>query len=96
MQLKLTADGTGRIITGAQECGTGAVMTLRQLAADELAEFPGMMINYHPDAHRRERLRARIDDGITGLAARGGCVIEGDAVSPPPPSVGEGEIPERA
>ena len=27
---------SGQIITGAQECGTGAVMTLRQLAADEL------------------------------------------------------------
>ena len=38
--LKLNADGTGRIITGAQECGTGAVMTLRQLAADELGMQP--------------------------------------------------------
>lgn len=38
--LKINADGTGRIITGAQECGTGAVMTLRQLAADELGMKP--------------------------------------------------------
>ncbi|MDO8364264.1 MAG: xanthine dehydrogenase family protein molybdopterin-binding subunit [Actinomycetota bacterium] len=34
--VKLDGDGSGQIITGAQECGTGAVMTLRQLAADEL------------------------------------------------------------
>jgi CO/xanthine dehydrogenase Mo-binding subunit len=38
--LKLDSDGTGQIITGAQECGTGAVMTLRQLAADELGMQP--------------------------------------------------------
>ena len=34
--IKLHGDGSGQIITGAQECGTGSVMTLRQLAADEL------------------------------------------------------------
>ena len=34
--VKIDGDGAGQIITGAQECGTGAVMTLRQLAADEL------------------------------------------------------------
>ncbi|MCU1397364.1 MAG: hypothetical protein JWN62_473 [Acidimicrobiales bacterium] len=34
--LKIDGDGSAQIITGAQECGTGAVMTLRQLAADEL------------------------------------------------------------
>ena len=33
--VKLDGDGSGQIITGAQECGTGSVMTLRQLAADE-------------------------------------------------------------
>jgi CO/xanthine dehydrogenase Mo-binding subunit len=38
--VKLDADGAGQIITGAQECGTGAVMTLRQLAADELGMDP--------------------------------------------------------
>jgi CO/xanthine dehydrogenase Mo-binding subunit len=38
--LKLDGDGSGTIITGAQECGTGAVMTLRQLAADELGMQP--------------------------------------------------------
>jgi CO/xanthine dehydrogenase Mo-binding subunit len=38
--VKLDADGSGQIITGAQECGTGAVMTLRQLAADELGMDP--------------------------------------------------------
>ncbi len=34
--MKIDGDGSGQIITGAQECGTGVVMTLRQLAADEL------------------------------------------------------------
>lgn len=38
--VKLDDDGAGQIITGAQECGTGAVMTLRQLAADELGMDP--------------------------------------------------------
>ena len=38
--VKLDADGSGQIITGAQECGTGAVMTLRQLAAEELGIHP--------------------------------------------------------
>ncbi len=38
--VKLEADGSGEIITGAQECGTGSVMTLRQLAADELGMDP--------------------------------------------------------
>ena len=38
--VKLDGDGSGQIITGAQECGTGAVMTLRQLAAEELGMDP--------------------------------------------------------
>lgn len=38
--VKIDDDGAGQIITGAQECGTGAVMTLRQLAADELGMDP--------------------------------------------------------
>ncbi len=38
--IKIDGDGSGQIITGAQECGTGAVMTLRQLAADELGMQP--------------------------------------------------------
>lgn len=38
--VKIDGDGSGQIITGAQECGTGAVMTLRQLAADELGMDP--------------------------------------------------------
>ena len=33
---KLHGDGTVQVITGASECGTGSVMTLRMLAADEL------------------------------------------------------------
>lgn len=38
--VKIDGDGSGQIITGAQECGTGAVMTLRQLVADELGMLP--------------------------------------------------------
>ncbi len=38
--IKIDGDGAGQIITGAQECGTGSVMTLRQLAADELGMQP--------------------------------------------------------
>jgi CO/xanthine dehydrogenase Mo-binding subunit len=34
--VKIDDDGYGQIVTGAQECGTGSVMTLRQLVADEL------------------------------------------------------------
>jgi CO/xanthine dehydrogenase Mo-binding subunit len=39
--VKLNADGTGTIITGAQENGTGAVMALPILVADELGMNPG-------------------------------------------------------
>jgi len=38
--VKINADGSGMIITGAQECGTGSVMALRALAADELGMEP--------------------------------------------------------
>ena len=38
--VKIDDDGHGQIITGAQECGTGAVMTLRHLVADELGMDP--------------------------------------------------------
>jgi len=38
--VKIDSDGAGQIITGAQECGTGAVMTLRNLAAEELGMQP--------------------------------------------------------
>lgn len=38
--VKIDSDGYGQIITGAQECGTGAVMTLRNLVADELGMEP--------------------------------------------------------
>ncbi len=33
---KMHGDGTVQVITGAAECGTGSVMTLRMIAADEL------------------------------------------------------------
>ena len=38
--VKIDGDGKGVIITGAQECGTGAVMTLPILAARELGMSP--------------------------------------------------------
>ncbi len=38
--VKIDDDGVGQIITGAQECGTGAVMTLPQLVAGELGMEP--------------------------------------------------------
>jgi len=38
--VRIDDDGCGQIVTGAQECGTGAVMTLRKLAADELGMAP--------------------------------------------------------
>ncbi len=38
--VKIDSDGKGVIITGAQECGTGAVMTLPHLAAAELGMEP--------------------------------------------------------
>jgi CO/xanthine dehydrogenase Mo-binding subunit len=39
--VKLNADGTGVIVTGAQENGSGAVMALPLLAAEELGLDPG-------------------------------------------------------
>ena len=38
--LKLDSDGSGTIITGAQECGTGSVMALPILAAEVLGMRP--------------------------------------------------------
>jgi len=38
--VKLNSDGSGTIVTGAQECGTGAVMALPILAADVLGMRP--------------------------------------------------------
>ncbi len=38
--IRLNADGTGTIVTGAQECGTGAVMALPILAAEVLGMRP--------------------------------------------------------
>ncbi|MFI5254827.1 MAG: xanthine dehydrogenase family protein molybdopterin-binding subunit, partial [Candidatus Limnocylindrales bacterium] len=38
--VKLNKDGSGTVVTGAQECGTGAVMTLPILAAEVLGMKP--------------------------------------------------------
>ena len=38
--VKLNGDGSGTIVTGAQECGTGSVMALPLLAAEVLGMRP--------------------------------------------------------
>ena len=47
--VKLNADGSGTIITGAQENGSGAVMALPLLAARELGMQPGQFSVLHQD-----------------------------------------------
>lgn len=72
--VKLDDDGRGQIITGAQECGTGAVMTLRQLAADELGMEPESFEIIYQDTGV-----APYDMGATGsqtLLNNGRAVIE--------------------
>ena len=56
--VKLNADGSGVIVTGAQECGTGAVMALRQLAADELG-MAARGLHAPLPGHRRRPVRHR-------------------------------------
>ena len=73
--IKIDADGSGQIITGAQECGTGSVMTLRQLAADELGMEPEEFELVYQDTSV-----APYDTGATGsqtLLNNGRAVIEG-------------------
>lgn len=72
--IKIDADGSGQIITGAQECGTGAVMTLRQLAADELGMEPEDFQLIYQDTSA-----APFDLGATGsqtLFNNGRAVVE--------------------
>ncbi len=72
--VKLDDDGSGQIITGAQECGTGAVMTLRQLAADELGMDPESFEIIYQDTGV-----APYDMGATGsqtLLNNGRAVVE--------------------
>ncbi len=72
--VRLDDDGKGQIVTGAQECGTGAVMTLRQLAAEELGMEPtDFEIVYQDTA------AAPYDTGATGsqtLINNGRAVVE--------------------
>ncbi len=72
--VRIDDDGKGQIVTGAQECGTGAVMTLRQLAADELGMDPtDFEIVYQDTA------AAPYDTGATGsqtLLNNGRAVVE--------------------
>lgn len=72
--VRIDDDGKGQIVTGAQECGTGAVMTLRQLAADELGLDPtDFEIVYQDTA------AAPYDTGATGsqtLLNNGRAVVE--------------------
>jgi CO/xanthine dehydrogenase Mo-binding subunit len=73
--LKIDADGSGQIITGAQECGTGSVMTLRLLAAKELGMEPEDFELVYQDTSV-----GPFDTGATGsqtLLNNGRAVIEG-------------------
>jgi CO/xanthine dehydrogenase Mo-binding subunit len=72
--VKIDSDGSGQIITGAQECGTGAVMTLRQLAADALGMSPESFELIYQDTGV-----APYDMGATGsqtLINNGRAVVE--------------------
>ena len=73
--IKVDSDGSGVIITGAQECGTGSVMTLRMLAANELGMQPEDFELVYQDTSA-----APFDTGATGsqtLLNNGRAVIEG-------------------
>ncbi len=73
--LKMDEDGSVQILTGAQECGTGAVMTLRQLAADELGIDPERIEMIYQDT-----AAAPFGPGATGsqtLVNNGRAVIAG-------------------
>ncbi|MEM9203669.1 MAG: xanthine dehydrogenase family protein molybdopterin-binding subunit [Actinomycetota bacterium] len=73
--VKIDSDGSGMIITGAQECGTGSVMTLRLLAAKELGMDPEDFQLVYQDTSV-----APFDTGATGsqtLLNNGRAVIEG-------------------
>lgn len=73
--IKIDSDGSGMIITGAQECGTGSVMTLRMLAAKELGMEPEDFQLVYQDTSA-----APYDTGATGsqtLLNNGRAVVEG-------------------
>lgn len=59
--VKIDSDGRGVIITGAQECGTGSVMTLPILVAKELGMDPGDFELVYQDTSA-----APYDSGATG------------------------------
>ena len=59
--VKVDSDGKGVIITGAQECGTGSVMTLPYLVATELGMEPGDFELVYQDTSA-----APYDEGATG------------------------------
>lgn len=59
--VKVDGDGKGVIITGAQECGTGSVMTLPHLAAKELGMNPDDFELVYQDTSA-----APYDTGATG------------------------------
>ena len=71
--IKIDSDGS-EIITGAQECGTGSVMTLRMLAAKELGMDEDFQLVY------QDTSAAPYDTGATGsqtLLNNGRAVVEG-------------------
>ena len=59
--VRLNTDGTATIITGAQECGSGAVMGLCLLAAEELAIHPEQVSLLYQDT-----ALAAYDGGASG------------------------------
>jgi len=59
--VKIDSDGKGMIITGAQECGTGSVMTLPHIAAAELGMSPDDFELVYQDTSA-----APYDTGATG------------------------------
>ena len=71
--MKLNADGSGVIVTGAQECGTGAVMALRQLAAEELGMEPEdfTLLYQDTDAGPVRHGRDRLADDVQQRPCRG-------------------------
>ena len=71
--VKLNADGSGTIVTGAQECGTGAVMALPLLAAEVLGMQPEdfSLLYQDTDAGPFDSGRVRIADDLQQRPRRG-------------------------
>ena len=78
--VKLNADGSGTIVTGAQECGTGAVMALPLLAAEVLGMQPDDFSVLYQDTDA-----GPFDSGASGSQTtfnNGRAVVEGGGGHP--------------